>query len=361
MSTPISVALDGRRGLVVGSGGAAVVAVSRLQDSGVLVSVLAPGEPTPALLDLAARGSISLTGLSRDAVATIDVTGYAVVAARTDDRALDQAVESLAAAAGIATLPTGSGPDVVVASEDDPHPHGSVTIVGGGPGDAGLLTVAGQQALAAADVVVADRLAPLAALEDLPHRPEIIDAAKVPHGPGMSQESINALLIEHARAGRRVVRLKGGDPFVFGRGMEEVLACGAADVAVRVIPGVTSAVSVPAMAGIPLTHRGLTQGFVVVSGHVPPGHPDSQIDWTALARSGVTLVLLMAVGTLPKIADVLLAGGLPADTPVATVMNGSRPDARTVRTRLDAVERLVDDIRPPAVTVIGAVAAESLS
>ena len=148
-----------------------------------------------------------------------------------------------------------------------------MVLVGGGPGDPGLLTLRGRAALAEADVVVADRLAPLALLDELPAEVTVVDAAKVPGGRSMPQEEIDRLLVEHARAGRVVVRLKGGDPFVFGRGMEEVEACVAAGVAVEVVPGVTSAIAVPGAAGIPVTHRGVVQAFTVVSGHVAAGRP----------------------------------------------------------------------------------------
>ena len=164
---------------------------------------------------------------------------------------------------------------------------GVVTLVGGGPGDPGLVTVAGRDAIAAADVILTDRLVPQAALAWARPDAEIIDVAKVPGGRSTDQDEINRLLIEHAKAGNDVVRFKGGDSFVFGRGGEELLACADAGIEARVIPGVSSAIAVPAIAGIPVTHRGLTQAFTVVSGHVPPGHPDSTVDWAALARAGI--------------------------------------------------------------------------
>jgi uroporphyrin-III C-methyltransferase len=234
---------------------------------------------------------------------------------------------------------------------------GSVVLVGGGPGDPGLITVRGRQAVAQADVVVADHLAPLSLLESLPAHVEVIDASKLPRGRSMAQEQINALLIERARAGRRVVRLKGGDPFVFGRGMEELEACVAAGVPVEVVPGVTSAIAVPALAGIPVTHRGLTHEFVVVSGHVPPGHPQSLVDWAAIARLRGTVVVLMGVDTAPAIAAALVEHGRAPDTPVAVVTDGSTVTQRTVRTTLADLPRAVveEGIRPPAVWVVGAV------
>jgi uroporphyrin-III C-methyltransferase/precorrin-2 dehydrogenase/sirohydrochlorin ferrochelatase len=175
----------------------------------------------------------------------------------------------------------------------------------------------------------------------------------------MAQEQINDLLVQHARAGKRVVRLKGGDPFVFGRGMEEVEACVAAGIPVEVVPGVTSAIGVPALAGIPVTHRGLTHEFVVVSGHVPPGHPASLVDWAALGRLRGTLVVLMGVDTAPAIAATLVEHGRAPSTPVAVVTDGSTPTERTVRTTLAGLARTVADqgIRPPAVWVVGEVVA----
>ena len=202
---------------------------------------------------------------------------------------------------------------------------GRVLLVGGGPGDPGLLTVAGRDALAAADVVVTDRLAPIAAIAEHAPQAEVVHVGKIPRGEFTPQERINELLVEHALAGRTVVRLKGGDGYLFGRGGEEYLACTAAGVAVTVIPGVTSAFSVPALVGVPATHRGLAQGVSVISGHVPPDSPHSTLDYGALARSGTTLVLLMAVTNLPAITDELLAQGLPGDTPAVTVADGSLP------------------------------------
>jgi uroporphyrin-III C-methyltransferase/precorrin-2 dehydrogenase/sirohydrochlorin ferrochelatase len=234
---------------------------------------------------------------------------------------------------------------------------GGVVLVGGGPGDPGLITVRGRHALAQADVVIADHLAPLGLLASLPTDVEVIDAAKLPRGRSMAQEQINELLVDRALAGKRVVRLKGGDPFVFGRGKEEVDACVAAGVPVEVVPGVTSAIAVPALAGIPVTHRGLTHEFVVVSGHLPPGHPESLVDWPAIARLRGTVVVLMGVETAPAIAAALVQHGRAPETPVAVVTEGSTPTQRTVRTTLADLSRAISEesIRPPAVWVVGAV------
>ena len=236
--------------------------------------------------------------------------------------------------------------------------HGGVALVGGGPGDPELITVRGRRLLAQADVVVADRLAPPELLAELAPHVEVIDAAKIPYGRAMAQDAINALLIERAREGKFVVRLKGGDPFVFARGYEEVLACADAGIPVTVVPGVTSAIAVPALAGVPVTHRSLTHEFVVVSGHVAPGDPESLVNWNALAAMSGTIVLMMAVERIELFADALLKGGRPAETPVLVVQQGTTSAERTVRTTLaDAPKRIREDgVRPPAIVVIGAVA-----
>jgi uroporphyrin-III C-methyltransferase/precorrin-2 dehydrogenase/sirohydrochlorin ferrochelatase len=234
-----------------------------------------------------------------------------------------------------------------------------VVLVGGGPGDPELVTVAARHALASADVVVADRLAPRELLDELSPEVELVDVAKLPRGRAASQDEINRVIVDRARAGKRVVRFKGGDNFVFGRGFEEVLACTEAGVPVTVVPGLSSAVSVPARAGIPVTHRGVAHEFTVVSGHLPPGHPESLTDWEALARLTGTLVLMMGVENAPAIAEVLLAGGRRPGTPVAVVCQGSMPGERTV---LSTLERLTADlaeesVTPPAIIVVGDVVA----
>ena len=235
---------------------------------------------------------------------------------------------------------------------------GRVTLVGAGPGDAGLITVRGQRRLAEADVVVTDRLVPRSLLDDLRPGVQIIDVAKAPRAPATSQEQINEILVDHALAGRRVVRLKGGDPFVFGRGMEEIEACAAAKVPIEVVPGVSSAIAVPALAGIPATHRGLSQGFTVISAHVPPGDPQSTIDWAAVARAGTSIVIMMAVHTLPAVAAELLRHGLAPATPAACVENGGTSRQRVLRGELARIAGIAaeEGLRAPAVTVIGAVA-----
>jgi uroporphyrin-III C-methyltransferase / precorrin-2 dehydrogenase / sirohydrochlorin ferrochelatase len=247
----------------------------------------------------------------------------------------------------------------VIAAASPHSLHGGVALVGGGPGDPELITVRGRRLLAHADVVVADRLAPQELLAELPPQVEVIDAAKIPYGRAMAQDAINEVLIDRAKAGKFVVRLKGGDPFVFARGYEEVLACADAGIPVTVVPGVTSAIAVPALAGVPVTHRGITHEFVVVSGHVAPGHPESLVNWNALAALSGTIVLLMAVERIELFTKALLDGGRPADTPVLVVQHGTTTAQRTLRATLnDAPERIREEgIRPPAIIVIGSVAA----
>lgn len=233
---------------------------------------------------------------------------------------------------------------------------GRVTLVGGGPGAPGLLTTDGWTALQTADVVLYDRLAPLAALQDLTAK--LLDVGKIPRGRSTAQEAINASLITEARRGNHVVRFKGGDPFVFGRGSEEWQACAEAGVPVTVVPGVSSAVAAPGLAGIPLTHRGLAQGFTVVSGHVEPDDPASMVDWAALARANTTLVVLMGVATLPAIATALIGHGMAGDTAAAVIADAGLPSQRVLRAPLTGIAATASgaQIAPPAVTVIGAVA-----
>ncbi|MFW0784717.1 uroporphyrinogen-III C-methyltransferase [Gordonia sp. CPCC 206044] len=242
-------------------------------------------------------------------------------------------------------------------ADDAPHAAG-VALVGGGPGDPDLITVRGQKLLQQADVVVADRLAPPQLLAELGPQVEIIDAAKVPYGRAMKQEAINAVLVDRAAAGKFVVRLKGGDPYVYGRGFEEVQACVDAGIPVTVVPGISSPIAAPAAAGIPVTHRGVTHEVVIASGHVPPGHPDSLVDWSAIARLRGTLVLMMAVERVDAFAEALLAGGRAPQTPVAMIENGSLPTQRVLRTDLAhaAATAAAESLRPPAIVVIGDVA-----
>jgi uroporphyrinogen III methyltransferase/synthase len=236
-------------------------------------------------------------------------------------------------------------------------PKGSVALVGAGPGDPGLLTLRGRELLEHADVVVIDRLAPLALLAYCKAGVEVVDAGKAPHGEGMTQDGINALLVAHAKDGKHVVRLKGGDPFVFGRGGEEAEACVKARIPWEVVPGVTSAVAVPAYAGVPVTHRGRTQDFAVVSGHVDPSAPDSTVDWRALATGPGTVVLLMGVEKIGKIAAKLIEHGKAGDTPVAMTQWGTTARQKTVVADLNTIEEAANaaGMKAPAVTVVGEV------
>jgi len=240
---------------------------------------------------------------------------------------------------------------------------GTVVLVGGGPGDPDLITVAGLRAIQQADVVLYDHLAPQGVLAEARPDAELVAVGKTPRGPATPQDVINRMLVDHARAGRRVVRLKGGDSYVFGRGGEEWQACAEAGVPVRVIPGVTSAIAAPALAGIPVTHRTLSQGFAVVSGHVAPDDPRSTVAWAALARAGITLVILMGVHHLDAIAAALVAAGVPADTPAAVVTKACAPDMAVVRGTIADIGALAREhgVRPPSITVVGAVAGLSLA
>ncbi|MCW2831842.1 MAG: cobA [Aeromicrobium sp.] len=320
----MDLSVAGMNAVVVGGDARAASQVSGLLAGGATVTVIAP-EVTATTEDLVDRGLVTWV---RREVEPGDLTPYDLVLQ------------------GQAPRPIG----------DRMPAAGSVTLVGGGPGDPGLVTVAGRAAIERADVIVTDRLAPLAALGWARPDVEIIDVAKIPGGRSTSQDEINRLLVEHATSGRHVVRFKGGDGFVFGRGGEELLACLDAGLDARVVPGVTSAVGAPALAGIPVTHRGLTQGFTVISGHVPPGHADSTLDYAALARAGTTIVVLMGVRTLPAICTALTDGGLHPSTPAAVIADGTMPSQHVVRATLGTIATAAADVGAPAVAVIGDVA-----
>jgi uroporphyrin-III C-methyltransferase len=234
---------------------------------------------------------------------------------------------------------------------------GSVALVGAGPGDPGLLTLRGLAALRRAEVVVYDRLVDPVLLEEAPPEALRIFAGKAHGAHCLPQAAINAVLVEHARAGRRVVRLKGGDPFVFGRGGEEALALADAGIPFEVVPGVSSAVAVPAYAGIPVTHRGLASSFAVVTGHEDEGKADATtVDWARLATSVDTLVLLMAARSLPRIARALVAHGRSPETPVAVIRWGTTEVQQSVVLTLSAAAGLDGAPLPsPVVVVIGEV------
>ncbi|MFD6165621.1 uroporphyrinogen-III C-methyltransferase [Oerskovia sp. NPDC060287] len=224
---------------------------------------------------------------------------------------------------------------------------GTVALVGGGPGDTGLITARGRRLLAQADVVVTDRLGPRSLLDDLDDDVVIVDVGKTPGFHPVPQEEINALLVEHALAGRRVVRLKGGDPYVFGRGGEELIACEEHGIPVEVVPGVTSAVSVPAAVGIPVTHRGWSRGFTVLTGHEDIGKVPAAADHT--------VILLMGVSRLRDSAAALVASGRSPRTPVAVVEDGYGPRQRSTVGTLETIADVAAaaGVRAPAVTVVG--------
>lgn len=394
----VGLRLAGRKVVVVGAGSVAQRRLPLLVDSGAEVVVIAISA-TPAVEALGERKP-GITLVSRgyrdgdlaDAwyaiAATDDPDVNAAVVAEADRRQIfcvraDLAVEGSAvtpATFGYAGLSVGvlaggehsrsaairsairealqDGTITVEAEAPDDVVRGGVALVGGGPGDPELITVRGRRMLSHADVVVADRLAPPELLAELAPHVEVIDAAKIPYGRAMAQDAINALMIDRATAGKFVVRLKGGDPFVFARGYEEVLACAEAGIPVAVVPGVTSAIAVPAQAGVPVTHRAVNHEFVVVSGHVAPDDPESLVNWDALAAMRGTIVLLMAVERIEQFSAVLQKGGRPADTPVLVVQHGTTPAQHTLRATLaDAPEKIrAEGIRPPAIVVIGAVA-----
>ncbi len=400
--------LEGRRVVVAGGGAVASRRIPALLDAGAEILLVSP-EATASLEDLAAAGRIRWAARGYEPG---DCAGAWLVCACTDRPDVNQAVAAAAeaqqtwcvraddaGASGAWTPASGRAGDVRVGvlSGDPRHSAairdavvaglrsgqlpgpggyggagsspgrggslggvvppgvGRVAIIGGGPGDPGLITVRGRQLLAEADVVLTDRLAPRVLLDELREDVEIIDASKIPYGRAMAQEHINAALISHARAGRFVARLKGGDPFVFGRGAEEVLACLRAGVPVTVVPGVTSAVAVPASAWIPVTHRGVAQDFHIVSVHVPPGDKRSTVDWQLLGRGSGTLVLLMAVERIGAVATELQRHGRSPDTPVSVIADGTLPTQRTINSTLEQVESLVtkEGIRPPAIIVVG--------
>lgn len=234
----------------------------------------------------------------------------------------------------------------------------TVYLVGAGPGDPGLLTVRGAEVLRRADVVVYDRLSIRSLLDLAPASAERINVGKAPGQETLPQAAIDELLVARGRAGQEVVRLKGGDPFVFARGGEEAAALAAAGVPFEVVPGISSAIAVPAYAGIPVTRRHSSTSFTVVTGHEDPDK-GGELDWEAVARVGGTIIVLMGVARLPKIVTRLRAGGLPGDTPVAAVRWGTRPEQTTVRATLDTI--LEHPLASPSVIVVGSVAALDLA
>lgn len=385
--------LAGRRVVVVGGGSVAQRRVTGLLAAGADVEVIAPAV-TPAVEGMATARELRWTERPYTAG---DLAGAWYVVACTDDPDVNAAVGAEAEAARVFCVRADNAPEgsaVTPATgrhdgltvgvlagrrprraaavrtalvealqtglvDDTAEPvRPGVALVGGGPGDPELITVRGRRLLARADVVVTDRLGPRDLLDTLGPHVEVIDASKIPYGRAMNQARINELLVEHASAGRFVVRLKGGDPYVFGRGFEEVQACTDAGLPVTVVPGVTSAFAAPAAADVPVSHRGVAHEIVVVSGHVAPDDPRSLVDWDALGKLRGTLVLLMAVERIGKFADALIRAGRPADTPVAMVQDGTMRIQRSARATLGTVAEVVasTEIAPPAVVVIGPVA-----
>ncbi len=383
-SYPLVLGLAGRRAVVVGGGpvaarrttalveaGADVVLVSpwvcedlhELVDTGAITWV--PRDYTGGDLDGAWLVHTATGDPATDDLVAAHAEGARVWCVRADDAALSAAWTPAVARSGDVTVAVTAGGDprrattlrnaVALALDTGSlpvrrhRPHtGSVALVGGGPGDPGLITTRGRQLLAEADVVLVDRLAPRALVDDLDPEVVVVDVGKTAGHHPLPQEEINRLLVEHAQAGRRVVRLKGGDPFVLGRGGEEAIACLAAGVPVEVVPGVTSAVAVPAAAGIPVTHRGLARQVTIASGH-------EGLDWASLGRLEGTLVLLMAVSALAEATASLVAAGKAADTPAAIVESGCTPQQRTTVGTLDTIAALARErqVRAPAVLVVG--------
>ena len=396
-SYPLVLDVSGRRVVVVGGGPVAARRASSLVAAGALVEVVAPWLCEELASAVADR---TLCWEPRD-YASGDELGAWLVHTATGDRATDDAVAQACETAriwcvraddaeasmawtpavarasdGVLVAVTGGGDprrarairDAVAAALDTGELPvratrrgrgtcpGTVHLVGGGPGDNGLLTVRGRHLLALADVVVVDRLAPRGVLDELGADVEVIDCGKTPGHHVLTQDQINEVIVERARRGLDVVRLKGGDPFVLGRGGEEVLACHAAGVPVEVVPGVTSAVSVPAAAGIPVTHRGVASSFALVSAH------DGLGPVLAAARdhgSDTTLVLLMGIRLLRDSATTLVEAGRDPGTPVAVIERGWTPRQRTTVGTLADIADLCESrgVESPAVIVVGDVVA----
>jgi uroporphyrin-III C-methyltransferase/precorrin-2 dehydrogenase/sirohydrochlorin ferrochelatase len=385
--------LAGRRVVVVGAGVVAQRRLPWLIASGAAVEVIAP-EATPAVEALADSGEIIWI---RRGYAAGDLSGawYAVAAAsdpevnaavgaeaerqrvfcvRADDARKGSAVTpavaqhdglSFGVLAGGKPRRSAAVRDAILESlqsgvvDEHAEPHAAgVALVGGGPGAPDLITVRGRRLLAKADVVLTDHLAPRELLAELGSHVEVIDVSKIPYGRAANQDVINRTLIDKAHAGRFVVRLKGGDPYLFGRGFEELLACVESGVPVTVAPGVTSAFAAPAAVDVPVTHRGVAHEVVVVSGHVAPDDERSLTDWSALGRLRGTIVLLMAVQRIEVFAEALIRYGRPAETPAAVVQEATTGKQRVVRGTLGTIAKAVraEGIKPPAVIVIGPVA-----
>jgi uroporphyrin-III C-methyltransferase / precorrin-2 dehydrogenase / sirohydrochlorin ferrochelatase len=387
---PLLLDVAGRRVLVVGAGAVGARRALGLADAGARVDVVA------LIIDASIADDERITVLRRR-YATTDLEGVWLVHACTGDDDVDAQVAADAEAARVwcvrassamssaawtpavarvddlvVAVNAGGDPERAVAVRDAVRlllqtggvaprrvgrtarsgERGSVALVGGGPGDPDLITVRGRRLLADADVVVVDRLGPRALLAELSPDVDVIEAGKAPDNHTLPQEAINTLLISLAQQGKRVVRLKGGDPFVFGRGGEELLALVQAGVPCEVVPGVTSAIAVPAAAGIPVTHRFLARQFTVVTAH-------EDLDWRKLAAIEGTLVLLMGATRVERIAKELLSAGCDPATPVAVIEDGTMPGQRTTTGSLESIgdRATAVGVRAPAVVVVGDVAA----
>jgi uroporphyrin-III C-methyltransferase/precorrin-2 dehydrogenase/sirohydrochlorin ferrochelatase len=397
MTTMLGVSLAGRDVLMVGGGSVTARRLQRFLDDGAAVRIVAP-ELCDDVGALASEHGLAWT--ARPARAE-DVEGAWLVHTATGDAQTDAAIAGACERARVLcvnasdgahgsarlTAETRAGDVLVGVMSDagvDPRragrlrdaiaallregrlpvrrrratTAGRVDLVGGGPGPVDLMTVRGRRLLAEADVVVADRLGPTDVLGELDPDVEVIDVGKRPGHHPVPQDDINHLLVEHARAGKRVVRLKGGDPFVYGRGGEEVAACLAAGVPVDVVPGLTSIVSVPQAAGIPVTHRGSAASIHVVNGQAPT----TSATVAAIADPAVTTVVLMGVAGLPRLVETALGAGAPGDLPVAIVENGHTARQRTTRTTLGraVADAAAAGVANPAVIVIGEVARADL-
>jgi len=392
VTTLFGLDLAGKRVLVAGAGAVATRRIRRFLTAGANVRVVAPA----ASDDIQRQASHGDLTWEAKPIEASDLDDAWLVLAATDDAELNDRIADWASerrvwcidasdagkgSARQAAMSTHGDVTVGVVSLDAPDPQriravrdalaefidtghvdlrrrregaGRVILVGSGPGDPGLVTVRGRQALAEADVVVTDRLGATGLLVAVPYDVEVINVGKSPDNHPVPQAEINALLVDRALAGKTVVRLKGGDPFVFGRGGEEVHACLEAGIDVEVVPGVTSALSVPALAGIPATHREVSNSVLITSGH-------AGADAAALAAitSGATVVFLMAVSALPGIVEAALDAGAAATVPVAIIERGSTSHERVTRGELGAIVRIANEtaVKPPAVIVIGEVAA----
>jgi uroporphyrin-III C-methyltransferase/precorrin-2 dehydrogenase/sirohydrochlorin ferrochelatase len=398
VTTLLGVDLAGRDVLVAGGGPVAALKASAIVRDGALVRVVAPAV-CEDLRDLVDSGAVEWSARE---VETDDIAEAWLVVAATDDAEANRSLCAAATARRVLSVCAGSAADgtarnpattdvagmrVGVVSVGTPDPRrvtrvrdalaahlasgsvdlrhgrrtpgpGRVALVGGGPGASDLLTLRGRALLSRADVVVTDRLGPVDALANLPSDVEVIDVGKTPGHHQWTQSAINDVLVEQASRGRLVVRLKGGDPYLFGRGGEELAHCRAHGIPVEVVPGISSALSAPAAAGIPLTHRGTVAATHIAHGHGPLA--DAAI--ACVVDGSATLVLLMAVTTLADHVEALLAAGADRSTPVAVVEDGTLPTQRVTRAPLAEVVATAErvGVRAPAVVVIGAVAGPEL-